>query len=146
MAGELFRTQTPKISLNTNSSLLLEGLPMSPVQEHNQEGMGFPSGSDGKESASNAADLGSIRVGKISWRREWLPTPVFLPGEFREQRSLAGAHTCARTHTHTHTQSRWMGFLRRWNPGGLPGTGCNQGHRDLRKRVAVSFAPCEDGH
>jgi len=24
------------------------------------------------------------------WRREWLPTPVFLPGEFYEQRSLAG--------------------------------------------------------
>ena len=48
MAGELFRKQTPKISLNTNSSLLLEGLPMSPVQEHNREGMGFPSGSDDK--------------------------------------------------------------------------------------------------
>ena len=22
-------------------------------------------------------------VGKIPWRREWLPTPVFWPGEFR---------------------------------------------------------------
>ena len=29
-------------------------------------------------------------VGKIPWRREWLPTPVFLPGEFHRQRSLAG--------------------------------------------------------
>ena len=29
-------------------------------------------------------------VRKISWRREWLPTPVFLPGEFHGQRSLAG--------------------------------------------------------
>ena len=29
-------------------------------------------------------------VGKISWRREWLPTPVFLPGEFHGERSLAG--------------------------------------------------------
>ena len=29
-------------------------------------------------------------VGKVPWRREWLPTPVFLPGEFHEQRSLAG--------------------------------------------------------
>ena len=27
---------------------------------------------------------------KISWRREWLTTPVSLPGEFRGQRSLAG--------------------------------------------------------
>ena len=29
-------------------------------------------------------------VRKIPWRREWLPTPVFLPGESHEQRSLAG--------------------------------------------------------
>ena len=29
-------------------------------------------------------------VMKIPWRREWLPTPVFLPREFYGQRSLAG--------------------------------------------------------
>ena len=29
-------------------------------------------------------------VGKITWRREWLPTPAFLPGEFHGQRSLVG--------------------------------------------------------
>ena len=29
-------------------------------------------------------------VGKIPWRREWLPLPAFLPGESHEQRSLAG--------------------------------------------------------
>ena len=29
-------------------------------------------------------------VGKIPWRREWQPTPVFLPGESRGQRSPAG--------------------------------------------------------
>ena len=29
-------------------------------------------------------------VGKILWRREWLATPVFLPGESHRQRSLAG--------------------------------------------------------
>ena len=28
-------------------------------------------------------------VGKIPWGRKWLPTPVFLPGESQEQRSLA---------------------------------------------------------
>ena len=28
-------------------------------------------------------------VGKIPWKRKWQPTPVFLPGEFHEQRSLA---------------------------------------------------------
>ena len=34
---------------------------------------------------------------KIPWRRKWQPTPVFLPGESHEQRSLAatvhGGHT-----------------------------------------------------
>jgi len=53
-------------------------------------------------------------------RREWLPTPVFLPEESRGQRSLAGyspwgrkesdtteqlsacARVCTRAHTHTH--------------------------------------------
>ena len=29
-------------------------------------------------------------AGKIPWRRDWLPTPVFLPGETHGQRSLAG--------------------------------------------------------
>ena len=29
-------------------------------------------------------------VGKIPWRREWQPTPVFLPGESQGQRSLVG--------------------------------------------------------
>ena len=29
-------------------------------------------------------------VGKIPWKREWLPIPVFLPGKFHGQRSLAG--------------------------------------------------------
>ena len=30
-------------------------------------------------------------VGKIPWRREWQPTPVFLPGEPQGQRSLVGS-------------------------------------------------------
>ena len=29
-------------------------------------------------------------VRKIPWRREWLPTPVFLPGESHGLRSLVG--------------------------------------------------------
>ena len=44
-------------------------------------------GSDGKESACNAGYQGlNPWVGKIPWRREWQPTPVFLPGESRGQR------------------------------------------------------------
>ena len=49
----------------------------------------FPCGSDGKESACNAGDVGLIPRLGIPWRRKWQPTPVFLPGEFNGQRSLA---------------------------------------------------------
>ena len=51
---------------------------------------GFPGGSDGKESACNVGSGFILCIGKIPLRREWLPTPVFLPGEFHGQRSLAG--------------------------------------------------------
>ena len=42
-----------------------------------------------KESACSAGDLGSIPgLGRSPWRREWLPTSVFLPGKVNGQRSL----------------------------------------------------------
>ena len=41
--------------------------------------MGFPGSSAGKETTCNAGDPGSIPgIGKICWRRDRLPTPVFL--------------------------------------------------------------------
>ena len=68
-----------------------------------------------KESACNA---GGPRfdpwVGNIPWRREWLQTPVFLPGKSCGQRSLAvyslwglgesDRTESARAHKHTHTE------------------------------------------
>ena len=51
----------------------------------------FPGDSDGKESACNVeTQVQSLGVKKIPWRKEWLPTPVFLPGEFHRQRKLLG--------------------------------------------------------
>ena len=41
-----------------------------------------------KNSPANAGDGPHPWVGKMPWRREWQPTPVFLPGEFHGQRSL----------------------------------------------------------
>ena len=52
--------------------------------------MGFPDGSDGKEAACSAGDPGLIPGWEDPWRREWLPTPVFLPGESHGQWSLVG--------------------------------------------------------
>ena len=52
--------------------------------------VGFPGGSEHKESACDMGDLGLIPgLGRSPWRREWLPTPVFWPGKFHGQRSLA---------------------------------------------------------
>ena len=46
-----------------------------------------------------------IRVGswvrKIPWRRTWQLTPVFLPGEFHGQRSLAGYSSWGRKDSDT---------------------------------------------
>ena len=50
-------------------------------------------------------------VGKIPWRREWQPTPGFLPAESHGQRSLSGysprghkkvGHNLATEHAHMH--------------------------------------------
>ena len=39
----------------------------------------------------NAGDATSIPgSGRSPWRKEWQPTPVFLPGESHGQRSLGG--------------------------------------------------------
>ena len=49
-----------------------------------------PGGSDGKESACSAGNLGMMPGwGRSPGGRAWRPTPVFLPGEFHGQRSLA---------------------------------------------------------
>ena len=55
---------------------------------------GFPGGASGKEPVCRCRrhmrqGFGPW-VGKIPWRSEWQPTPVFLPGEPHRQRSLAG--------------------------------------------------------
>ena len=47
-----------------------------------------------KNPPANARDVRNMDlisgVGKIPWRRAWQSSPVFLPGESHEQRSLAG--------------------------------------------------------
>ena len=57
-------------------------------------------------------------VGKIPWRRKWLPTPVFLPREFHGQRSLASYSQWGRKESDT---TEWLtreacGILAPW-PG-----------------------------
>ena len=68
--------------------------------------LGFPGGSDGKESTCNAGDPGSIPAsGKIPWRSKWKLTPVFLPREFHGERSLVGCSPWSGKESH---RSKWI--------------------------------------
>ena len=40
-------------------------------------------------------------VGRISWRRKWQPTPVFLAGESHGQKNLVGYSPWGRTESDT---------------------------------------------
>ena len=81
---------------------------------------GFPGGTVLKNppaNAGNARVAGSIPGLEDPWRRKWQPTPLFLPGKFHGQRSLAGYSPwgCKELdmaeHIHTHTymdeESEW---------------------------------------
>ena len=67
--------------------------------------LGFPCGSAGKESACDVGDLGLI-PGKIHWRREWLPIPVFWPREFHGE-SVGSQRVRHDWATFTSTQIVW---------------------------------------
>ena len=64
------------------------------------------------EKPGRLQSMGSQRVGHDSatslslfifmhWRRKWQPTPVFLPGESQERRSLVGCRLWGRTESDT---------------------------------------------
>ena len=72
--------------------------------------MGFLWWLSGKEYACQCRKcLFSPCVGKIPWRREWQPTPVFLPEESHGQGALAGKESDMTERLNMHT--RWIGFV-----------------------------------
>ena len=46
-------------------------------------------------------------MGKMPWRREWLPTPVFFPGEFHGQRSVASYSSKGHKDSDTTERLNW---------------------------------------
>ena len=80
-------------------SVWLSGLTRSNIQVCC---LGFPGGSDGKASACNAGDPGSIPG------LEWQPTPVLLPGKFHGQRSLVDYSPWGRKESDT---TEWLHFF-----------------------------------
>ena len=85
---------------------------------------GFPRWCSGKESACQCKRCErrsfSLWVEKIPWRRKW--QPVFLPGKFHGQRSLAGYSPwgCKESETTLHTHTH-RGFWS-WNINTMKGT------------------------
>ena len=74
-------------------------LPLTVIQKATHRNMyrsvfthkGFPGGAVVRNLPASTGDTGvqvQSWVGKILWRREWQPTPVFLPGKSHEKRSL----------------------------------------------------------
>ena len=63
---------------------IMAGLALTPLDQ------GFPGGS----AVKNPPGVQESQIQSLGredpWRREWIPTPVFLPGQFHGQRSLAG--------------------------------------------------------
>ena len=80
---------------------------------HNDFNEGLPWWFSGKESTCpHRRHRLDPWVGKIPWRRKWQPTPVFLPGEFHGQRSLAdysawGRKESDKTEQLTHTDTKF---------------------------------------
>ena len=65
-----------------------------------------------KKEPGGPQSMGSLRVGQDSatllslfsflhWRRQWQPTPVFLPGESQGRGSLVGCRRWGRTESDT---------------------------------------------
>ena len=100
---------------------------------------GFPGGSDGKESACNAGDLGSILGSgqSLSWNRAWGRGSPGAPGE-GEQRAAPGVGR---------TLAAWVGVPvgRGWGAvsvvrsGVLTAAGKAPGARQGRNRVSAGY-------
>ena len=101
----------------------------------------------------------------ISWRRQWHPTPVFLPGKSHGWRSLVGCSPWGRKESdvterlHFHFSLSCIGkgngnplqysFLenpRDGEPGGLPSMGSHRVGHDWSDLAAATAAAAEQFH
>ena len=98
LSNSLSFSKSPLSELTDNHSTLQELLPqgvsgvLSGFKEKNLDLSGSPSFTLDISDISVASWWlsGKVAIRKIPWRREWHPTPVFLPGKSHGQKSLAG--------------------------------------------------------
>ena len=93
--SDFFEDQLTIVHMQDLWHTLLPLLSLSPQVSFREEIKTLPpAGRSGKESAYQCRRHKGCGfdpwVGKMPWRRAWQRTPVFLPGESRGQRSLAG--------------------------------------------------------
>ena len=96
-------------------------------------------------------------LSKIHWKRSWQPTPIFLPGKFHEQRSLAGYNSWGHKESdmtkHAHTWgNKKMRFPESALPNcantidsslSFPGTKWSQLHNNSSSENSLSFGELE---
>ena len=82
-------------------------------------------------------------IEKISWRRKWQPTPVFLPGESHGQRSLVGLSPWGHSQTQ---QSNWR--FQDIFTNGIPSSYCYQQHTSNHNFLCwpALFSCSSEGH
>ena len=88
-----FPLLSPRSSVLRATEILPPGLKVLDITTKKDSCLfiGLPWWLSGKESAcQHRIHRFNPWVRKILWRREWQPTPVFLPGDFHGQRNLAG--------------------------------------------------------
>ena len=76
--------KTPMVNMCQNQNFFLIDLQLLDNVMQVQV-WGYHGGSEGKESACNAGDLGLALVWEDPQRRKWQPTAVFLPREFMDR-------------------------------------------------------------
>ena len=108
-----------------------------------------PGSSAVKNPPANAGGAGLIPDSQIPWRRAWQSTPVFLPGESHQQKSLAGDSHWSHTEldmTYRLNNNPHMPQTPLWTTIQLPeyrrvGSkgGKNPGHLPKKRHVCTTF-------
>ena len=96
---------------------------------------GFPGGASGKEPACQCRRVHPW-FRKIPQRREWLPTPVFLPGKFHRQRNLVGYKSWGRKDLDMPEPPDWHFHINIW---GLASPGLRKLFFFFRERSDDTF-------
>ena len=94
-----------KLALEIGKNYKLQSVPGYRLAGFPYKLASFPGGPNSKDSACNAGDLGSIPgLGRTPGEVNRILTPVFWPGEFHGQKSLAGYSPWGRKESDTTEQ------------------------------------------